>query len=327
MLQISENQHSHCIRAEKVYDWIHYMDEITKKKVIKLPLTPTKKVKDHMCIKFKVNCNENSPTIIWKAINVISTVSFSIQASSESACDLVVMIDDKELTTLTPGQTFNATAGSLERISVLCNSNSNEGICCGELNMSINYQIGKETCFSDIKTSRCFLSNKKGEPIHLDTDVLICKEVNCIEGRKSTLSRLPNGKAIYLQDVLIRNKFFITIELLNATGTILHSCTFPIDHVTTVQLCAPKGTNILCKVTEFHCLSFIKCIKKDCIEICYSVQICKDIKVIYETTLDINGRLCSPRNHQDLNQLCTFEKKARKQPDHFFPIKNKTDPS
>ncbi|WP_062049433.1 S-Ena type endospore appendage [Bacillus sp. JCM 19034] len=302
MTRNSNKPHSHCIRAEKVYDWTQTMIEM--KKFINIPSELGKKAKDDICIPFKVKGNVQLPTVIWQAINIVSTVSFTIHYSPDCKCDLIILIDQQKLTTLAPGQNYIATVSHINQISILCEGKNVENvICCGELTITVNYNMIDIGAFKDIKSTYCFLSNKDGKPFNLrDKNAIVYEEIKNKLGRKTINVSTDIGQKIKLQEVRIRFKFFITVELLDSTGICCYSCTYPIDQMKTVLLCAPNKTIIKSVIYDFYCDSTINMNTEKHLEICNYIQLYQDLKVIYETTINIEGRLCNPNKYYDVEK-------------------------
>lgn len=125
---------------------------------------------------------------------------------------------------------------------------------------------------------------------------LICQEIKQHPSRHNVQIILPSGETIELQKVKVLVKGLVEIIILDKHGKILIvSDDIPFVTAQTFYLCAPKGTDLHCKVTYFQCNSDFVC-TDDFEELDISILLCLDIQMETVMKLEIEGINCKPRN-------------------------------
>ena len=293
----------HCISVPIVYDWMMMDEKIEKCKYVPFK-RETKQMEDSICINFKVSCQNEASTTIWQAVgDKINAATFSINHEGTCSCDWVILANDKSLGTVTQNNTFNATVGDLEKISVRCeNSCSDEVICKGELYIVVHYLIdtGRKPEKKDKKVT-CFISDKCGIP----ENTLVCREVSQKGGRVSKCFYKPNGEKFFLERVSILIEGYISVKVTDLCDDSFVICTYPITLVKTFFLCAPDGTEIVCKIDNFFCNAYMvdKKSYKNCMKVSLSIDFCLSVQSIYNTVINIKGDICEPRAEL-IDKLC-----------------------
>ena len=304
--RIEEN--SHCISAQRVFDWITISKKIEKTKYIHLTKPTKKKFEDCLCINFKANCISDSPTKIWSGIGMkAGAATFSITHSGPCECGLNVFVNNRLITTVSSEQTFNATIGALQSIAVQCSQNCHEGDgCCGTLIINVHYVLNLNKGINlDPNKVSCYLSDQHGTPLysHHDPHAFSCEEIREKGGRKAKTFQLPDGNFVTLYKVNVKYQGFITVEFFNKDGAICKTCTFPFFAIETLFLCAPEGTEIKCELTEFFCDSKIRPLENkkgpnDCLKLMFSIHLCLSVQAVKESNIELTGTICQPRNEQ-----------------------------
>ena len=119
-------------------------------------------------------------------------------------------------------------------------------------------------------------------PLFCPTEELCCLEigredVTLVDGTQAQLVAIVSSIPLHL--------------VVSANGTVI--CEFD-THVKIFQkdvLCAPQGTNVLCRVTQIICDSVL--LNEN--QIVVNVNICKEIQVEAEVKLEVIARFCRPR--------------------------------
>ncbi|MDX8046782.1 S-Ena type endospore appendage [Gracilibacillus sp. S3-1-1] len=288
----------YCIRAPIVYDWVMKEEEMQKCKLIPFK-NQVKHIEDCICINFRVNCQSELPTIIWQAVgDKMDAVTFSIEHEGTCSCDWSIMLDNEELTTLSPNNSLETTVEDIEQLSVACVNNcSDDENCRGKLYIVIHYLLCPEEK-QDIRKKKveCFISDKHGHPI----ETLHCKEFGTREA-KWFLS--AEGQEMYLQKVHLLIKGYYTIKIIDVCDGSFVICTFPIMMRKTLILCAPEGTNITCKIHHLECNACImdKQQLKNCWEVCMNLAFCIDVQSVFKAVIGIDAKNCMPRENILLN--------------------------
>lgn len=300
----------YCISAPIVYDWITIMEEM--KKCIYIPMKRNVKLmEDCICINFQVNCQAESPTTIWQAVgDKMHAATFSISHDGTCFCDWLILANQEEIATVSPTNTVSATIGDLENLSIVCVSGcSDDNVCEGTLHIVVHYLLStdKEKEKKPKKVT-CFLSDKHGNPV--DGNQLLCREIGRHEERFSKCFLTPNGGTVCLQKVSILITGYITVKVTDLYDDSCVVCTYPIRLVKNLFLCAPDGTDIVCKIDRFFCEPYLVNSEtyKDCTKVCLDIDFCLNVQSIYQSVLNIEGNLCEPRGNLINNLNCNVLK-------------------
>ncbi|MFB1051808.1 hypothetical protein ACEWET_12845 [Paraliobacillus sp. JSM ZJ581] len=150
----------------------------------------------------------------------------------------------------------------------------------------------------------CYLSNSNGEPIDpFDSSSNVCREIKRNSNEREDVPvTLPSGKEVTLQKVVIQKSGYIVIKVSNEMDTCL-SDPIPFHKVENLLLCAPKGTDIACKITDFNCSATINCQNNNYRSVQVHLDICQSIQSVTDTTIEVDERLCQPRE-QIIDKRC-----------------------
>lgn len=297
----------HCIKALKVFDWVNSVLNIQLKEITKIK---EDKFDDLICCDFQVPCNSKVPSTIWTGLGV-ENISGTINIVFHCGCGGImdVIVNGEKLISLIEGASFCATISDLQSINVLCQSPSEQlGFCKGELKMVLHFNPfkNKGSCI-DLKKTKCFLSDSCGNP--LDPTVpgsIICEELQEENGRKNVGAMLPNGQFVVLQKVKVLKRGFVTVEFFDEKGDIWKKCTIPFSEIETFFLCAPIGTVLNCKITDFDCETYIiPSLDSEWFEMIIFIKICQDIRILGEVKIEVVGNFCEPRRAIEIKKTCS----------------------
>ncbi|KGX88264.1 BMQ_0737 family morphogenetic spore coat protein [Pontibacillus litoralis] len=294
-----ELENNHCLAVNKVFDWVHARKDITLKETIELKKDL---FNSNLCFPFNIKCN-GKPTTVWNGQTLKRAIGTFAVTVDESCHEVIeVILNGEVLSTLTGGQSFSATMDDLTHIELKCLSNSDEKtFCSGTVEIQLHY-LSKEKGKSERIV--CFLSDHKGNPLSIeDPHAIICEEVtdpNCRE----EVTIVDHKEVRKLNEVDILKKGFITVHILDERKKVNATCTLPFTEIETLLLCAPHGTRIKCKTTDFTCRAYMfphEFGKKNCINIIVQIGICQQITVIKRETFELAGTLLEPREDIDLS--------------------------
>ncbi|WP_228275669.1 BMQ_0737 family morphogenetic spore coat protein [Gracilibacillus oryzae] len=141
----------------------------------------------------------------------------------------------------------------------------------------------------------CFLADENGIPLDpFDPSSNLCTEGILTQSRKDVDIVLPNGEIAALQNINIRKAGFIVVQVTNGIDTCV-SEPIPFCKVENVLLCAPEGTDINCRITDFRCYAVVHCQNGFYQSVEIFLDICQEIQSVTETVIEITGNFCSPR--------------------------------
>ncbi|MDV2580739.1 hypothetical protein [Alkalibacillus haloalkaliphilus] len=148
-------------------------------------------------------------------------------------------------------------------------------------------------------TVNCYLTDQFGIPLPTNEGIE-CAEVNPNRRRDVNVT-LPSGEVSTLQEVRLFKRGFIVIEAFDNEFECV-SEPIPFNFTERVLLCAPRGTDVTCSITEFNCLPNIVCRDGELVSIEIDLTICQEIKSVYNTVIDVATRACQPR--EALSEFC-----------------------
>lgn len=137
----------------------------------------------------------------------------------------------------------------------------------------------------------CFLSDENGREL----DPYLPKSISCTElttanARPKQWSVLPNGTTIDLQRVDILITGYVTIVLDNGLRHIE-----PFSVTKQILLCAPEGTQITCRLTDFHCSSQAVNANGMFQGLLIAIDLCLSVQSIHDIVVTMESQFCKPR--------------------------------
>jgi len=156
----------------------------------------------------------------------------------------------------------------------------------------------------------------------IDEDSIICQEIIQPEGRLNVTVTLPNGDEVTLQKVKVLVKGLANIFILDENDKVICKSKKPITFVTaqTFILCAPNGTDVECEVTFSECDASLIC-TDDFQQLDVSITLCLDVQVEADVKLEVEAKICKPRE-EDIQaiDICP-DKKFPPQCPEVFPAR------
>ncbi|WP_018933623.1 carboxypeptidase-like regulatory domain-containing protein [Gracilibacillus lacisalsi] len=151
----------------------------------------------------------------------------------------------------------------------------------------------------------CFLTNSEGKQIDpFAPSSLLCEEIPQPQGREDVPVTLPSREQIILQKVYLRKSGYIVIQVTNELDTCM-SEPIPFCQIEQLLLCAPEGTEIDCSITDFRCVASVQCRNNAYQSVQIALDICQSVQSVANTTVNLVGHLCSPRNEITLTQCAS----------------------
>ena len=110
---------------------------------------------------------------------------------------------------------------------------------------------------------------------------------------------LPNGEQATLQKVKISVRGYVVVEVSNNT-TDCFSEPIEFNSCAAILLCAPEGTQLVCRVTDVSCNVGVNCADGvfNSLEIC--LNLCQDIQTVNNTVVELPAQFCTPRETMDV---------------------------
>ncbi|CQR48056.1 hypothetical protein BN1058_02398 [Paraliobacillus sp. PM-2] len=152
----------------------------------------------------------------------------------------------------------------------------------------------------------CFLSDSNGDPIDpFDPSSNLCQEMNGnSDKRKNVPVILPSGEEIVLQKVIIQKSGYIVVKVSNGRNTCF-SDPIPFNKTEDILLCAPEGTTVDCRITDFECSATINCQNSIYKSVQVNLDICQSIQAVANATIKVDERFCQPRDQISQNRCGT----------------------
>ncbi|CAG9620462.1 BMQ_0737 family morphogenetic spore coat protein [Sutcliffiella rhizosphaerae] len=175
---------------------------------------------------------------------------------------------------------------------------------------------------------KCFLSDEHGHKVdtlahhhHRHHKGLVCKEIEQAGGRPDVEVEIE-GNDVLLQRVKVLIKGFITVHIVDDRGHVV-CCSAPIPFATvqTFLLCAPEGTELDCHITFFDCDANLIA-TPDLSQLDINLILCLDIQMEADVKLEIEARICRPREEIIEGLLCPTKEFPPQCPE-IFPAHNK----
>lgn len=130
---------------------------------------------------------------------------------------------------------------------------------------------------------------------------LLVQEMKQHGGRQEVTVTLPNREKVKLEKVKVLVKGLVDVSIVDDANQTLCRSNEPIQFVTvqTFFLCAPEGTNLHAKVTNFFCNAETIC-SGPFQQVDISMALCLDVQMEAEVKLEIEAAFCKPREELDV---------------------------
>ncbi|HZK34128.1 MAG TPA: hypothetical protein VFD33_02305 [Bacillota bacterium] len=145
--------------------------------------------------------------------------------------------------------------------------------------------------------AQCTITDSEGTPLPPNTEVAIT-EISPREDRQFDV----NGTLVTLQRVTFSKVVYVVLEVTGvdpATGSLFLITTDPVPFtfLETENLCAPAGTTLVVRISNFSCLSVINTDVDEVITgFGLEVAICQSIQSVAPATVELGASFCSPRD-------------------------------
>jgi hypothetical protein len=168
-------------------------------------------------------------------------------------------------------------------------------------------------------TIRCVLTDEDGHRIDpiVDNNALTCQEITQPNGRQPVEVTLPSGETVTLQKVKVLIKGHVVVQVVNAIGQVVCESN-PIPFVTaqTFILCAPEGTMVDCHLSFFECDASLIC-TDNFSQLDVSISLCLEVQMEADVKIEVEARLCQPREEILEATLCQTDKFPPQCPEVF----------
>lgn len=292
--QQKKDPNIHCINALRVFDWITACPAVQKE--IPVYMKKAKVIQTIICRDFSFNTSFEKQVFLWKdstSSDFSGTVTVSNHSTAGRESFIHVFVNGTPEVSVANGQVRSVTLDSIQSVSVTVTS---EEAVQGTLRITLNKKMTEPVKtvedFKNIKDIECFLIDRNGDLACPDTTPAVeCGEVHSLPDRKQDDVLMPDGKTAKLQQVKVRVKGIVCIELCKCWAV-------PIPFILekNVWLCAPQGTTVRCEITAARCHAQL--LPSSDPDVCFivdlSIELQQDIKVFGETTLVIEGGKTTP---------------------------------
>ncbi|NBJ71557.1 MULTISPECIES: S-Ena type endospore appendage [Clostridia] len=281
------NVETHCMNVTKVYDWINQMINLKAKECVSI----SNGEQGDFCINFNIPC-DGTRALIWDGSNVDDfTGNYTVTISDQCTGNINLFVNGIYITTLSGGESYSAPFTDLQSVEVQCEAETGIVYCSGSLYIQSANQNNDPPEFE----INCFLSDALGNQIDPRSENAICCEEQSDPDNRISKEFIINGETVTLQEVDIVVKAFITIQFIDDMGDLLGQCVLPFWDAETVYLCAPTGTSIECKLSDFNCkVNFVE-LCGPCAELCIRISMCLSVFATIPVTIRLSGNWCEPR--------------------------------
>lgn len=143
----------------------------------------------------------------------------------------------------------------------------------------------------------CILTDSTGVPLPVNTEVNVT-EAAPREDRQFNV----NGALVTLQRVTFSKILYVVLEITGvdpATGSqfLITTAPSPFHFIESEFLCAPEGTSLVIRISNFACLTIINRNETGAITgFGLEIFVCQSIQTIAPVTIELNAGFCSPRD-------------------------------
>ncbi|MBS4206951.1 hypothetical protein [Bacillus sp. FJAT-50079] len=174
----------------------------------------------------------------------------------------------------------------------------------GATTIALPAPIGAVICaIADSVNIRPVLTDSLGTPLPLNSEIAVVEQVPRIDRQFEI-----NGALVTLQRVTFVKTIYVVLEIsgvIPATGIPFTFTTLPIPITFTESafLCAPPGTTLVVRVSDFEGQGVVNCDETGAfLGIGISIVVCQSIQVVTPVTLELVADFCAPR--ESLIETC-----------------------
>ncbi|RLQ92422.1 BMQ_0737 family morphogenetic spore coat protein [Falsibacillus albus] len=163
---------------------------------------------------------------------------------------------------------------------------------------------GFSPCASGVTNlvTTCVLTDSSGTPVSLSSpDAVSIQEIGTRESRQF----MVDGAVVTLQDVSWIKSFYIVVETTGIQGTtpfLFRSQPVLFEIPESAFLCAPDGTDLLVRITEFDCRTRFRCLGRNTASIDVFINLCQSVQTFANVTIELEAEFCQPRDI--INEQC-----------------------
>ncbi|RLQ92425.1 BMQ_0737 family morphogenetic spore coat protein [Falsibacillus albus] len=148
----------------------------------------------------------------------------------------------------------------------------------------------------------CVLTDSSGTPVSLSSpNAVSIQEIGTRESRQF----MVDGAVVTLQDVSWVKSFYIVLEFTGNNGVtpfLLRSAPILFEIPESAFLCAPDGTDLLVRLTEFKCRTRLNCFDAEVTSVDVYLTICQSVQTFADVTIELEAEFCQPRDI--INEQC-----------------------
>ena len=144
-------------------------------------------------------------------------------------------------------------------------------------------------------TINCILTDSMGRALPLNSEITVTELGPRIDRQFEV-----DGALVTLQRVSFTKTVFIVLEFSGvtpATGVPFIFTTEPIPFTITETafLCAPPGTTLVVRLTDFECQTVLNCAAGALVSVGVTLLTCQSIQTVTPVTLELTADFCAPR--------------------------------
>lgn len=151
----------------------------------------------------------------------------------------------------------------------------------------------------------CILTDSTGAPLPINSEIDVTESAP-----REDRQFLVDGALVTLQRVTFTKTVYIVLEISGvdpATGSqfLITSNPFPpFNFIEEAYLCAPAGTSLIVRVSDFSCNTIInRNAAGDITSFNVNITICQSIQTVAPVTIEITADFCMPR--EQITEQCT----------------------
>lgn len=151
-------------------------------------------------------------------------------------------------------------------------------------------------CGSSVRelNTECFITDANGNRLGPNS-VIPIEETREREDRVFII----DGTEVILQNVSFNKEFYLVVEfsgLNNTTPFVERSAPIPIEIPESLFMCAPEGTELTARLTDFECSVRINCLNRILTSIDVSLTLCQSVQSTANVTIELAADFCEPRD-------------------------------
>ncbi|WP_433747443.1 hypothetical protein [Falsibacillus pallidus] len=148
----------------------------------------------------------------------------------------------------------------------------------------------------------CILTDASGTPVSLSSpNALTVEEI----GTRDSREFIVDGAVVTLQNVSWVKSIYIVLEytgIFEAAPFVFRSQPVLFEIPESAFLCAPEGTDLLVRLTDFNCRTRFNCLSEFNSSVDVFLTICQSVQTFANVTLELEAEFCQPRDI--INEQC-----------------------